>query len=524
MEHDWPCWGSIKAMIPAFLKTIMPNREILAAQDLSVTSSDTHHAYVFLRDNKKDVFEPNQRLVFYGAAPTQALVDHIQKAIVHLDITNCFVTFVCPDNIRHLLDQAKQTTFDGTDIDSIVFSDVPVIELSDKYYIPDTICPQPWTSVELSANGDIRPCCIYVGKILDKNNNKININTHSIDDYYYSQSMIDLRDSFAKGERPSGCQRCWRKEQVGNPSNRLLEMNHHSENFFSASTSVADINRVKKLDFDLGNLCNLRCVICSWERSSRVAADEFNDSKSQDFKIKITDHNQKSLWIQKEEIWSKFNSVWNNIEFLEFEGGEPFFYNYHSKVLDNVAGREHEIRLRYNTNATVFPEENIQRFSKFKECHICLSIDDIEQRFEYQRTDGIWHTVKENIDRYANLPWPITVSFYITVSLQNVFYLPELLDFMSEYNLPTTVSLLYSPRDLSFGALPESAKPAVLAKLKKHTQYAHFLNPVIEAIQQAVPNEGNFCEFIAKMDKRRSTTFAQTHPEMAALLGLSLDQ
>ena len=66
-------------------------------------------------------------------------------------------------------------------------------------------------------------------------------------------------------------------------------------------------------------------------------------------------------------------------------------------------GIAHTVEIHYNTNGTQFPEHAEEIWKHFKLIEIAFSIDDVGERFEYQRANALWNNVNENMDRFEAL-------------------------------------------------------------------------------------------------------------------------
>jgi len=508
------------------LRELLNDYDILGTQELSVTSNDTHEVYKFLAPLYKPYYKPNQRIVFYGSPPDLSLIVHIQKAAKLFDITKCFIVIACDTDITDLLKKANQLLgdYDNTTMQWLHYNDCND-QLQSNYIISPIICALPWTSIEIQGNGALRPCCVYRDEICDDKGQIININTHSIDDYYHSTHMKSLRDNLRNDKKPKSCNDCWQRENNNQSSVRTWNLGLHAKKFLTESLAYESLERVQTLDMDLGNLCNLRCGICGWERSSQVAMELINDpatDSKQDLKIKIKQYNQLAKWHEKDFIWDKFHSVLPSLEFIEIEGGEPFFHDYHGNIIDRIKSLhiEQNVRLRYNSNATVFPEQYIDQWKKFKEVSINLSIDDLDQRFEYQRTHSDWNQVTDNLRRYAEISSNnIVISFFVTVNMQNIFYIPELLDFLHPFGWTIHFNLLTEPKQCSIENITVETQQEILNKFQKSHYLPHYLSSLIHSIENIEPGDGSgFRSWIAEKDRTRTPKYSEVHPEMAKLM------
>ena len=124
-----------------------------------------------------------------------------------------------------------------------------------------------------------------------------------------------------------------------------------------------------RLDYWTGDLCNLACVICGPQNSS--------------------------VWKQQLNIpinrrINSVNDFWTNldltkIKFVHFNGGEPLLSKEHVKFLHAFPNKE-QVTLNYNTNGTILPGKELNDlWLQFKLVQLDFSIDDIGDRFEYQR-------------------------------------------------------------------------------------------------------------------------------------------
>ena len=506
--------------------TIYSAFHIVGMQDLSLTARAHHHIYEFLQSIYRSAYDPNHKIIFFSnQEPDYELLKHVQQALRHFDISNWFVTLLCPGDLAKSLESLR--TQHSTDDHAIGHISCLVVDASTlpggkMFEIPPTMCPLAWEGLKIHANGEMVPCCIFKGNIKDANGTKININTHQIKDFCESKDLVSLRNDLVAGKKPTSCQVCWTSESNGGKSTRLLALENFGTKFRAKSLDHVGIDRLKSIDLALGNLCNLKCNICNWTRSSQIAAESVIYEKRNDH---IKKWNSDSRWINDPSALAKFQDIFTNIEFLEFEGGDPFYHNYHLDFLKEVSAADQckNIRLRYSTNGTIFLDERTL-WDRFREVHICFSIDDVGPRFEYQRTLAKWNEVSDNLGLYRNIQnEKLIMSFFITVNIQNVYYLPEILETLDRYDWPYNLSLLQWPIQLSIFSLTESAKIATIEKLEKFVQKDRrkqaLLFPLIDAVKNIIPTNGqHFQKFMMQLDDRRHRNYADAHPEMSALM------
>ena len=72
----------------------------------------------------------------------------------------------------------------------------------------------------------------------------------------------------------------------------------------------------------------------------------------------------------------------------------------HVKFLHAIPNKS-QIYLNYNTNGTILPNQELQQlWAEFKLVQLDFSIDDVGNRFEYQRYPAQWNTIENNLQWY----------------------------------------------------------------------------------------------------------------------------
>ena len=156
--------------------------------------------------------------------------------------------------------------------------------------INKTFCVLPWIHLATRPNGDVRICCTAnasgagVSDIKDigllKNNNKImNLKDHSLEEIWNSDYLREIRIQMINEKIPLSCTKCFEEESKGIISKRQWETKIWSERL-----DIHDI--VSQMSFDgsmpfnipyfdlrLGNLCQLKCIMCSPHDSSSWIKD-----------------------------------------------------------------------------------------------------------------------------------------------------------------------------------------------------------------------------------------------------------
>jgi len=398
--------------------------------------------------------------------------------------------------------------------------------------LPKYLCPIPWISLEVETLGTFAPCCIYdyKKKINGTDGKPLSISKgDTIHSAFNSQDMIELRQSFLRGEKPSGCSACWVEESV--PGRRSKRLNSF-EKFRSLLKEIeweGTDHKIRFLDLKLGNICNLKCRICgAWSSSKWVQETIDLGFASKD--VDINSVAKKGQWPRHDQSWvTEIESLLDGILFFEFAGGEPFLIQQQFDLLKLAKDRGYasKIDVHYNTNGTVFPPEALEGLWKdFKRVEIAFSIDDIGPRFEYQRKGADWKEVLSNLKSFIELEQNsdnLHLQICTTINCQNIYYYDELLPVLDDLGLEDIYfNLLQNPPEYYIANLPQKAKDAILEKYSKATlpkKWKRQFDMILEVLKQ----EGTDMSDILKKrlrihDDYRKEDFSQSHPEIARLI------
>ena len=501
--------------------------------------------YKTLKQCYKSEYAPNERIViaFQGEIPYDLLA-HLQRVVQQLDITNCFIV-LCNTNskTKETLDtvHAKYST-DSTKFElcNIDIADADCIkEIVDHRPLlnpPETMCMYPWNHLEFGPNGAVRPCCLYSEAIVDHAGKEFNMNRaelFSIDDIYMSTSMKTLRQDFRDGKKNTGCSKCWTEEAMGKRSDRMLYNWVLRDKLYDIDYESETTENITSLDLKLGNLCNLSCRICSSGSSSSWAVESVAnlpssvDKKKHPAYISLRNGN----WPNTQPVfWDEFAKLLPNLIYCQFAGGEPLMLPDQYRVLKTAIDLDcaKNITLRYNTNGTQCPESIFKLWKKFKLVHLDLSIDDIGDRFEYQRNGANWNQVVKNIRRFNQERGPnFKTQVSTAVNIMNVLYLPEICEWYNSENFDSWwINVVWSPSYYCITNLTQPAKELVLNRLTRYNfgEHQSQIDVVISMIQNSNgKNNIDFVDHIKKIDLIRNQDLRLAHKEIANAMGYMLN-
>jgi MoaA/NifB/PqqE/SkfB family radical SAM enzyme len=471
--------------------------------DIAEVTHSPNAVYELLQLHHQSEFDGADRLVFYSAYPLpDELVIHLYQASELIDISNFFIVLCGPHISKEQVIKLSETHTRDLSPFQVINTDVGDSNVLGKNFnLSSDVCPLPWMHLEVRNQGEIAPCCVYQGSIG-------NVQNTPLDSAFLGVDMQTLRQQFLSDIKPSGCAHCWQREQRGLSSNRAHHVNLLKK---SLLTTYMGSPQITSLDLKPGNTCNFKCRICNPKSSSLFAQEQAMQDK-----VLVQSYNWADM---SPAVFDEITNMLPCLTNIDMYGGEPFLikplHNLISKAVElDVAG---QIRLHYNSNGSIYPEKLVPLWAKFNHVDVHFSIDNIGERFELER-GGSWEQVVSNIHRLQKLNLPnLKLSIMPVISVMNVFYLDELLEWAHSLNLPVNPLYLDRPAGFNLTNLTKEAKVELNKKYSKH-KWKEIQN-LLAYINRLPDSTGQeFAVLTKHFDQLREQDFQVTHPMVAKLM------
>ena len=394
-------------------------------------------------------------------------------------------------------------------------------------------CLLPFSNLVINQNGCATPCCKYNLNFFDKEILKETLYDNNIEELFYQPAMETIREQFRNGIEPAACQVCWDEEDNNILSMRQLRNNIVDRNsLFDLYKDKIKNPKIVTLDFKFSSLCNLKCRICGPYCSSTWLKESSDIKQFSDEAMHTFSKYAERKFIDNEENFEIFKKLIPNLHIIEFYGGEPLMQPEHDRIFDILNNMDDikNLALFYNTNGTFYKESVFDVWKKTRFVELNISIDDLDERFHYQRYPADWNQVSKNIEKYAkNSSNNVNVSLYCTVSLYNIFYIDEFIKFNTDHwKLPLRFNLLHHPSNMSISNLPDTIKNIIKEKIdnlnidhKKYVNREQGIEPIIDFMMNTRGSEEqlkSFIEITSKHDRYRTQSFELIFPEFYNLL------
>jgi len=223
-------------------------------------------------------------------------------------------------------------------------------------------------------------------------------------DFYNDPHLVEIRNDLKNGIKHPACHQCWKLEEKGGESRRIVSNDNYPEN---------KNNSLIAIDYNVLPICNAKCIICNPTFSS-IWATETGSWEIKD--IVKTNHNH----LEGLDL--------SNIELVYFNGGEPLLTDEHLTLLRRISNTT----VYYNTNGSCYPsKETIKLWKKQRYVTLGFSIDAIGENFNRIRERLDWDQVSKNILKvHKELNVAIECSY--TLGGHNVYDLAPTIEWFSQ--------------------------------------------------------------------------------------------
>lgn len=380
---------------------------------------------------------------------------------------------------------------------------------SKTYLTNKAFCPIPWTGLMYNFNGDIKTC-IRSSEVIG------NISNTDITDIVLGPANTDTKQRMLNQQPGLRCNPCYELEHGTNSFDIISDRVFYLKELRSVapdtydSTSNFDLHTI---DIRWSNLCNFACVYCNPEFSSRWSTE-----------LKVVHNTPTPQQVQKfkDEIFNKANQL----KHVYLAGGEPLLMKENLELLTLLKEINPTVNLRINTNLSKVDTKIFELICTFPNVHWIISVDTIEEEFEYIRFGGKWIDFVDNLTIIKELGHKVSFNMlYFLLNYRSMFNCIEFLQRQGFHNNSFIVGALLNPDYLNVRHLPDymlaDAQQNLEDWLAKKPGFLleNGLRNVLQYIQS--PIEKNITRCIAELDlidQRRGVNSKEVFKEFYNLI------
>jgi sulfatase maturation enzyme AslB (radical SAM superfamily) len=354
-------------------------------------------------------------------------------------------------------------------------------------------CPMPWTGLMYNFDGKVKNCIRSVGTMPIGN-----IQNTPIEQILLGNENVDRQSSIINQTPVPSCQTCYDLERGKKGFDIISDRIFYIRELKQVPTSTYQAGNfdLQTTDVRWSNLCNFACVYCGPEFSSKWG-DELKilpatptDKQRENFKQYIYQHA-------------------HNLRHVYLAGGEPLLMKENLELLQKL---NPNVQLRINTNLSKVDTRVFEEICKFKNVHWTVSVETIEQEFEYIRHGGNWPDFLDNLATISKLDHKITFNMlYFLLNYDSVFECVDYLKDLGFHNNSFVIGALLNPYYLNIRHLPENVLQSIKNKLQIRINESpgHLLEDsyrnMLHYIQQPFDkNLNDSFDKLAELDQRRN--------------------
>jgi sulfatase maturation enzyme AslB (radical SAM superfamily) len=241
-------------------------------------------------------------------------------------------------------------------------------------------CAAPWRGLHVQVDGGISTCCAGGIKFG-------NINTHTLEEALSDPKLKEIRERMKSGELPEEyCGVCKRARE----NNLTSEMDWHNSlnKDFDIQSSGTDYQFPVIFDARWDNTCNSACTYCTPFFSSKWGSllGERVDRPVKDHKKKIQDF---------------FVGNSHGLKTVSMVGGEPLLLKQNSNLLD-IIPENVTVDIITNLSTDVTKSKVFEKLLAKRKVHWHVSLENVEQRYEYVRQESKWDQLLTNLKIIGN--------------------------------------------------------------------------------------------------------------------------
>jgi MoaA/NifB/PqqE/SkfB family radical SAM enzyme len=417
-----------------------------------------------------------------------------------------------------------------------------------------TFCVIPFTSITTSPNNHWRQCCDSP-PLIEYDGQYFSIFEYNIEDMWNHDFYKKLRMDLITGVKNPACNKCWKKEEVGAFSYRK-KANNNSK-LIDEETIEQVYNNNGHLDLHpkyivlkIGNLCNLKCIMCNqvssdkiekeivvWKSKQEQLPQWLNYIDQYDVPDEIKDVRSLSLKSTPEKVIAQLEPALSQCYELELVGGEAFVNPFTNDLLEYciTKGIAKNISIQTISNLSLINKKQVELMKQFKSVDLTASFDHIDvEQFYFIRYPASYTDFRKNFDSLVNSD-VINLKISTTFSIFNIFDIDRIFDefetISQSLSKPLTINfnLVLEPNYFDIKYLEETQKAELTNKIsayiEKNKHYKIFCeNPSTLGYVETIPNYlkqiPNDFDTVVKertrvlelYDRTRNTNYKQLYP------------
>ena len=296
-----------------------------------------------------------------------------------------------------------------------------------------TLCHAPFVSVDFGPQGQVTVCNHYhdaMARLSDGD---------SFLDVWRGEAFRKLRRDMSDYVIDENrCRHCARQIRAGDPRQTFAVQQYDPH-----PATELDPDYPSLLTFRLSNRCNLACIMCDGDLSSRIRRE----------RDRLPPH----VSPYGERFFEEMREVLPRVRHIEFFGGEPLLVPEHQRIFEILEETGAGCSIYINTNGTAMNRKTKGYLERLNFRTIAVSMDSTIPEVHGRIRVGVQHDVfLRNLDWLLELRErrPIHLLLNVTEQRANWFDLPELFRFAARIGCAIHINTCIHPAYCSLYTLP----------------------------------------------------------------------
>lgn len=366
----------------------------------------------------------------------------------------------------------------------------------------DVRCVMAQHGISVNHDGSLDPCCQYTRSTSQP--------VIHFQDWHKFDQVIrrEMLDDYDRGQRHAGCQKCYREEDLG-----LFSLRQYANDWYpdASATEIAHV------ELRLGNLCNLRCVMCHPQASSSIETERYQHRDRlrdlREINISVERIERSAAWWETAEFRYYLQEILGHVRRLNITGGEPFMIPAVQDILTTLLSKNSHVDVSFNTNLTKLSAEILALLGQFSKITMAVSLEGVGSANDWLRYPSRWSVIEYNLDLLRRHVPSATICVNHTLQHASVHTLPDLAKFCHEESLQLHMTMVQGMPWLTLS----SARPDLVQHLAQWAVDTTYIdhprrNFVINACAQTEFDpvlHANYEKFIQAFDDIRGTQYIQ---------------
>jgi sulfatase maturation enzyme AslB (radical SAM superfamily) len=368
-------------------------------------------------------------------------------------------------------------------------------------------CPMPWTGLMYNFDGKVKNCI----RSDEKTGGLGNIKDTPIEKILLGPINLTKQTNITNNKPAAGCHTCYDLEHGKQGFDIISDRIFYIREFKQIPLDTYQVNNfdLQTIDVRWTNLCNFACVYCGPQFSSKWASE---------LNVKKETPSEEQLSNFREYIYQHAKQL----KHVYLAGGEPLLMKENLELLREL---NPEVNLRINTNLSKVDTGVFDAVCGFKNVHWTVSVETIEDEFEYIRFGGRWSDFLENLNTIRKLDHKISFNMlWFLLNYDTVFGCVDYLKGLGFHNNSFIIGALLSPEYLNVRHLPKNVLNLLKTKLESRINkqpgylledsYKNMLHYIEQPFEADLPNS---FEQLAVMDQRRGVSSSRIFTELYKL-------